>query len=256
VLQEPIPRGRSYSYAAPTDSLAAAAARAFTAEGLSLERDTVVGSTRLLVGSGGVTFMSWGEIDRAAITPTAEGAEVRMISRSRRSLDFFHRDRSSRLFQVLDRELGGTGVQVIAGDRVRLVLSGPEQRTLTGIVLPAAGDSASIFVETEGRAQVFSGDDLARISVSRGRYGHAREGGVVGLLFGGVTGFILAGGEDGSQWGGLQRVAGSMIGSLAGLVTGGLIGAAVRTEVWSDVSPRGSAGPPSPRTTAGEIDLP
>jgi hypothetical protein len=79
--------------------------------------------------------------------------------------------------------------------------------------------------------------NLARLSLSRGRYGHAKEGAFLGFLFGGITGFVLAGDGDGGQWEGLQRVAGFMIGSLVGFATGGLAGAALQTEVWSDVRP-------------------
>jgi hypothetical protein len=234
VLHEPTSGGRGYSYAAHVDSLATAAARALERQGLTLVRDTVVSSTRLLLGSGGITFTSWGELDRVAITPSAMGAEVRIISRPN-GLDFLHQDRSPRLFQELDRELGGSAIRPFAGDRVRLILSAPESRTLTGTVLPSA-DTAALRVQARGQTRVIPTGNLAGISVSRGSYGHAKEGGLLGLLGGGLIGSIVVSPES-SDWSGVEHLAGFVIGSLVGFATGSVIGATVRTEVWSEVSP-------------------
>jgi len=236
VLQEPVPRGRVQRYEVSAESLAAAAIRAFSAEDLKIVRDTTIGSTHLLVGRIGVSLMSWGEIDRAAITPGSDLTEVRMISRPAWRLDLLHRDRSPRLFQALDSELGGTGLRPFPGDRVRVVASGAQERTLTGI-LSTPGDSGGLVIDVGGRPEVLSRPHLARISVSRGRYGHAREGALAGYLLGGILGLVLAPDDPGSAWAGVGRAWGWMIGSLAGAVAGGLTGAAIRTEVWSDLSP-------------------
>ena len=53
-----------------------------------------------------------------------------------------------------------------------------------------------------------------------------------------MTGIVIVGsGGSSGDWGGLERAAGFMLGSVIALVTGGTVGAIIRTEVWSDVSP-------------------
>lgn len=236
VLHEPLSEGRGYSYAAPAESVVTAAGQALTAQDLDLTRDTVVGSTRLLVGTQGVTPMSWGEISRVAITATATGAEVRVISRDVRALSPLHQDRSPWLFRELDRALHGSGVRPFAGDRVRVVLPGPPHRIETGIMLQAAGDGSFLTLETKDEARLIPAGDLVRLSISRGTYGHKQEGAIVGMLFGGITGFLLVAPEPSDNYG-MARVAGLVFGSLIGGVVGGVAGAAIRTEVWSDIPP-------------------
>lgn len=243
VLQQPVPDGRAARYTAPTDSVGAAAVRAFAANGLQVATDTMVGPTRLLVGRMGVTFLSWGELDRAAITPLGDATEVRLVSRPVNQLDFLHRNSAPKLFQALDRELGGVGIGPFAGDRVRVVTLGPERKTLTGRMLAPRDGAGTLSVEVDGRDRAIAATDVARMSISRGSYGHPKEGALLGFLVGGVTGIVIVGGGSSSEWGGLERVAGFMLGSLIGLVTGGTVGAMIRTEVWSDVSPGYSYGP-------------
>jgi hypothetical protein len=233
VLQEPVSRGRAYSYAASQDSLAIAASRALQKQGLTVLRDTVVGSSRLLLASRGTSFTSWGALDRVAITPAAIGTEVRVLSRPRASLDFLHQDPSPRLFLTLDRELDGSAVRTFQGDRVRLILRAPDNRRLTGIVL-AGDDTVSLKVQARDQTLVIPAGDLAGLSVSRGSYGHAKEGGLIGSLVGGLVGLIAVVPES-DTWAGVERAAGFMVGSLIGVVSGSLIGSAVRTEVWSEV---------------------
>jgi hypothetical protein len=72
------------------------------------------------------------------------------------------------------------------------------------------------------------------MSVSRGSYGHAKEGALIGSLVGGLVGLIAVVPES-DTWAGVERAAGFMVGSLIGVVSGSLIGSAVRTEVWSEV---------------------
>lgn len=237
VLHEPVSLGRGHSYAAPADSVAAAAARAFEAQGLSLVRDTSVGSTRLLVGRTGLNLNSWGELDRAAITPSAAGTEVRLISRPVAQLDFQHRDRAPQLFRELDRQLGGAGVRPFPGDRVRIVLSSRPREPFTGTVLTAPPDVTALAVEVGDRSRAIPAEDLAQLSLSRGSYGHAKEGALVGSMLGAIVGFIVTAPEGTGQWRIAAKVAGSAIGSLAGLLTGSLIGSAIRAEVWSEVPP-------------------
>ena len=248
VVREPVSSGRAQRYTAPTDSVATAATRAFSAKGLQMVRDTMVGPTRLLVGKGGMTPLSWGELDRAAITPLADTTEVRIMSRPINQLDFLHRDSSPILFGALDRELGGIGIGPVPGDRVRIVTTGPETKTLTARMLAPTGDSTGdLSFQVDGRDKTIAARDVARISISRGGYGHPKEGAIVGFLVGGVTGIAVVGSGSSSDWGGLERAAGFALGSLIGLVTGGTVGALIRTEVWSDVSP---SRPEVPRVAA------
>ena len=237
VLREPVPSGRAQRYTVPADSVAAAAARAFSARSLRVVSDTVVDSTRLLVGIGGWTFLSYGELDRAAITPLSDATEVRIVSRPVNLLDFLHRNSSPMLFQAIDLELGGTGIGPFAGDRVRIVTSRPERKTLTGRMLAPRDSAGLLSVEVDGRAKAFSAADVARLSISRGGYGHPKEGVLLGFLVGGVTGIVVVGGGSSSEWGGVERAAGFVLGSFIGLVAGGTVGAMIRTEAWSDVSP-------------------
>jgi hypothetical protein len=237
VLQQPVPDGRGQRYTVPADSVVAAAVRAFGASGLRMVRDTMVGPTRLLVAKVGMTPLSWGEFDRAAITPLGDTTEVRIVSRPINQLDFLHRNRSPRLFQALDRELGGIGIGPFAGDRVRIITSGSERKTLTGRMLAPRDSAGVLSIEVDGRDKAISATDVARMSISRGSYGHPKEGGLLGFLVGGVTGIAIVGGGSSSEWGGLERAVGFALGSFIGLITGGTVGAVIRTEAWSDVSP-------------------
>lgn len=237
VLREPLSNGQAQRYTVPADSVAAAAARAFSARGLRMVSDTVVDSTRLLVGKGGWTFLSYGELDRAAITPVSDATEVRIVSRPVNLLDFLHRNSSPSLFHAFDVQLGGTGIGPFAGDRVRIVTSGPRRKTLTGRMLAPRDGAGSLSIEVDGRAKAFSAAEVARISISRGGYGHPKEGGLLGFLVGGVTGVAIVGGGSSNEWGGVERAAGFALGSLIGLVAGGTVGAMIRTELWSDVPP-------------------
>jgi len=243
VLREPIASGRAQRYTAPADTVASAAARGFGARGLRIVSDTMVGSTRLVVGKVGITPLSWGELDRAAITPLADATEVRIVSRPISQTDFLHRNSSPILFHAIDLQLGGTGIGPFAGDRVRIVTSGPDRKTVAGRVLAPRDSAGVLSVEIAGRAKAFSAADVTRVSISRGSYGHPKEGAILGLLVGGVTGAVVAGGGSSSDWGGMERAAGLLLGSLIGFVTGGTVGTTIRTEVWSDVSPGRSDEP-------------
>ena len=158
-----------------------------------------------------------------------------MLSRPR--LRFaLHNDRSPRLFQALDRELGDGGPQPVTGDRGRLVLSGTQERTLTGLVLPAQPNAESLAIDIGGHADVIPVAAMKRVSLSRGSYGHAKEGGVLGFLLGGLIGFVVAADNEGGQWG-VEQATGYLIGSFVGGMAGAFTGSAVRTEVWSEVTP-------------------
>ena len=91
-------------------------------------------------------------------------------------------------------------------------------------------------IEVQGTADTVSPAALARLSISRGSYGHAKDGALVGSLLGAVIGVLAASDESGGDWGGLQYVAGFTLGAGAGLVVGGVTGAVIRTEVWSDLA--------------------
>jgi hypothetical protein len=241
VLREPVSTGQLARYAVPADSLAAAATRVLGSDGFRVAADTTVDSTRLLLGARGVTLDSWGELDRVAITPAAP-AEVRIISRSARRLDLFHTNRTPRLFQALDGELGGVGIGPFPGDRVRLARVGGRWRT--GTARSAADSAGTLTLEIGGRAETAAPGDPWRLAISRGRYGHAKEGGLLGTFVGGLVGFVAAGPTSG-DFGVAQRTAGFLIGSVVGAFVGGGVGASIQTEVWSDVAPvRARSHPP------------
>jgi hypothetical protein len=233
-LREPLAAGNLQRYALPADTLAPATARAFAAQGLQLVLDTVLEDTRLILASRGVGFSSWGEYDRAAITPRPEVTEVRILSRPVAALDVMHTDRSPRLFESLDHELRSAGLRPVPGDRVRIVTSaGP--RTLTGVLLRGGDSTEPLVIDRRGKADSLFPPLLARLWVSRGKYGHAKEGATVGSVFGAVVGLLVSGGGSG-ELAGLARVAGLTYGMAAGLVVGGLTGTAIRTEVWSELA--------------------
>jgi hypothetical protein len=238
VLREPVTAGTLQRYNIAADTLAPAAARTFAAQGLRIVGDTVVGTTRLLVASRGMTLTSWGEINRAAITPQADLTEVRILSRPVNALDVFHGDPSPRLFQSLDRELRDRGLWPLPGDRVRLATTVAPRRMFTGVVLSAGDGVAPLVIDVDGTAETLAPAALARLWVGRGSYGHAKDGALVGSLLGAVIGLLAASGESSGDYAGLQYVAGFTFGAAAGLLVGGVTGAAVRTEVWSDLAIR------------------
>jgi hypothetical protein len=235
VLREPVTAGNLQRYDIAADTLAPAAARAFAAQGLRVVGDTVVGDTRLLVARRGLTATGWGEIDRAAITPQADFTEVRILSRPVNALDVLHTDRSPRLYQSLDRELRDAGLWPLPGDRIRLATAAAPDRMLTGVVLSAGDGVTPLVIDVEGTADTVSPSALAHLWVGRGSYGHAKDGALVGSLLGAVIGVLAASGDSRGDWAGLQYVAGFTLGAGAGLLVGGVTGASIRTEVWSDL---------------------
>ena len=237
MLREPLSGGTAQLYTASADAVAEATRRALPARRLRVVRDTIVDSTRLLVGKAGMTPFSYGELGRVAITRRGDDTEVRIISRSVSRLDVLHGNASPALFHSIDRELGGAGIGPVAGERVRIVTSGPAPTTLTGRLVTPRDSSGLLTMEVGGRATSIPMADIAVLAISRGRYGHAKEGALLGVLVGGLVGGLVAPGASGSEWEGLARASVAMLGATVGAVAGGTAGSRIRTEVWSEVTP-------------------
>jgi hypothetical protein len=237
MLREPLSGGTAQRYTASPDSVAAASRRALPSRRLRVVRDTIVDSTRLLVGKVGMTPFNYGELGRVAITLRGDDTEVRVISRAVNRLDVLHRNATPSLFRALDRELAGAGIGPFAGDRVRVVTSGPASTTLTGRVVAPRGSSGLLTLEVGGRPRTIPVGDISVLAISRGRYGHAKEGALLGVLVGGLVGGLAAPGADGSEFQGLARASMAILGAAVGVVAGGTAGSQIRTEVWGEVAP-------------------
>jgi hypothetical protein len=240
MLREPLPGGTAQRYTAAADSVADATRRALPARRLRLVRDTIVDSTRLLVGKAGMTPFSYGELGRVAITRRGDETQVRIISRPVNRLDVFHRNASPALFHAIDLELGGAGIGPFAGDRVRILTSRPAPTTLTGRIVTSRDSAGLLTLEFSGRTRPIAVADISALAISRGRYGRAREGVLLGVLVGGLAGGLIAPSAGGGQLEGLARTSAAILGAAVGAVAGGTAGSQIRTEVWSEVAPTSS----------------
>jgi len=221
--------GRLARYAAPPDTLAAVAEEAIRQQHLLVVDTSRDAAARVVIGRRSPGLFSNGEYVRVRIAPDSGGLmAVRVISQSGYLLDLGHRDRAPRLLAGMDSQLGATALGPWPGMRVRATPRGGT--AIVGTVVRMAPDSLIL----EGGARIGA---LEGIAVSRGSYGHTRQGALIGLLVGGVIGGFIASAsaDSGDPWAGLNIVAGISLGIGAGAVVGGALGAGARTEIWSPV---------------------
>ena len=132
-----------------------------------------------------------------------------------------------------------------AGNKVRTIPTpGTYERPTTGVVLFAAGDSAVVRLVRDPSAPTTLA--LSRLEVSRGQRTNGGRGALIGLLAGGVGGYIAgyAGGDDCNhgEWICFDRRATGAMGAVAfgaiGSVVGAIIGHSTKTDRWVRLAPR------------------
>ncbi len=223
--------GRLALYAAPTDTLVAAAEEAIVQQHLRLaDTSRPDADTRVMIASRPPGLFSNGEYVRVRISRDSGGLmAVRVVSQSGSLLDMGHRDRAPRVFAAMDAQLSATALGPWPGVLVRATPRGASA-PLIGRVARVTPDGLVL----EGGLRIGALDSLA---VGRGSYRHTREGALIGLLVGGVIGGLIgsANTDSGDPWASLSILAGISVGIGAGAVVGGALGAGARTEVWSPV---------------------
>ena len=105
------------------------------------------------------------------------------------------------------------------GDRVRLLVY--DERPVTGRLLAFDASSVDVAVEPDSTPRTLARNTIAALEVERER-SHARRGGVLGFLAGGVLGAVLAADHDDDD--GTAAVRGFITGSLVGAAAGALLG--------------------------------
>jgi len=228
--------GRLALYAAPPDTLAAAAEQALTRQHVTVADTSRDDGARIVIGRRSPGLFSNGEYVRVRIAPDSGGlTAVRVVARSGYLLDLGYRDRAPHVLVAMDTQLGAAALGPWPGMRVRATPHG---------ATPIIGTVARVSVDTlvlEGVAgsapRILKLSALDGLAVNRGSYRHTREGALIGLLVGGVIGGLIgsANTDSGDPWAGLNIFAGISVGIGAGAVVGGALGAGARTEVWSPV---------------------
>jgi len=146
-------------------------------------------------------------------------------------------------------------IRVQPGSRVRIEAPTIWQGRQVGTVSAVSGDTMFVAIEgIGGDDRALTLDSIERLEVSTGRHGNAGIGAAVGFASGALFGLLLTlQAEDGAACGfstctaGEQRAAAVIIsgGLLGGL--GALIGAASKTDNWTDVDHRFRIGLFQPR---------
>jgi len=232
--------GQLAHYAASPDTLAAAAEAAVRQQGLAVAEVTRPDSmTRVVIGKKPLGLFSNGEYVRLRIArDSGDLTAVRVVTKPGYLLELGHRDRAPRLFQAMDTQLGAQSIGPWPGMRVRAAPRGAAP--IVGSVLRLTTDTIVLQLGDEGATQRFAVGDLGRLAVSRGRYGHVREGMLIGFVVGGVVGAVIASStmDSGDPYAGLGVFMGFTLGGSAGMLVGGAVGSGTRTEVWSELPPR------------------
>jgi hypothetical protein len=232
--------GHVVHYAASPDSLVAAAETAVRQQGLAVAEVTRPDSlTRVVIGRKPLGLFSNGEYVRFRIArDTGARTAVWVVSKSAKLFDLGHRDRAPRLIRAMDTQLGAQALGPWVGLRVR---AAPHQGgSIVGTVLRLTDDTLVLQPGAGGAPQPLAFGDLGRLAVSRGTYGHAREGALLGILIGGLVGTVVASasGDSGDPFARLNVLMGTMVGATGGALVGAAVGSGTRTEVWSDLPPR------------------
>jgi len=226
--------GRLAVYAAPPDTLVAAAEEAIVQQHLRLaDTSRPDADTRVMIASRPPGLFSNGEYVRVRISRDSGGLmAVRIVSQSGYLLDWGHRDGAPHLFEEMDTRLSAAALGPWPGLRVRATPLGASP--IIGTVARVTADTL-VLGGGIGNTTVLRISALDGLAVSRGSYRHVREGALIGALVGALIGGVLGGQaeETSSYYQGLNVFAGVLVGAAAGGVVGGVAGASVRTEVWS-----------------------
>ena len=232
--------GQVAHYAASPDTLAAAAEAAVRQQRLTVAEVTRPdATTRVVIARKAPGLFSDGEYVRVRIArDTGELAAVRVITKPWDLLQLGHRERAPRLFQAMDQQLGAQAMGPWPGMRVRAAPGGGAP--IVGNVVRLSTDTIVLQPGAGIAPQHFAVGDLDGLAVSRGSYGHAREGMLIGFVVGALVGTVIASAtmDSGDPYAGLGVLVGITVGGGAGLLVGGAAGSGMRTEVWSEVPRR------------------
>ena len=229
--------GRPVLYDAHPETVTVAAKDALHDEKLPLHAVTSTDTTRrmLLAGRSRSPFSN-GEWVRLLIeSPDTLRASVRVVSRSGALLDVFHRDRAPLMLRQLDARLAPTAV-LVPGSRVRVQTAQPVSPLIGELVSAHRGSLEVRPLAREPVSQVALAD-VTRLSIHRGNYRHVKEGAIVGSLLGVVAGAVYAGGQTKANdpFADLAQFSGALVGLMAGFVVGAALGSQMKTDVWSDL---------------------
>jgi len=233
VERQSLTAGTPVMYAAPPDTVLAAARRILASRELELMVDSRPDSlTRLIVGGRPYGLFDHGEWIRFVIGAAAgDTSYVRIVWRTGNLLQWGDPDRAPSILRGLDAHLDARAV-LVPGTRVRV---GARGTNITGELRGWRGDSLVLGVGSAEKTTLPLGE-LARVSAQRGYTTHPREfgvaGGVIGLLVGLATTSKTP--SDG-PWDDMDRYARTMGSSAIGMLAGALLGSQIRTPVWSDV---------------------
>jgi hypothetical protein len=154
------------------------------------------------------------------------------------ALELGHRERAPRLFQAMDIQLGAEAIAPRPGMRVRVAPRGGAP--IVGTVVWVTTDTIVLQPGAGLVPQPLAVRDLGGLAVSRGSFGHAREGMLIGFVVGGLVGTVVGASrmDSGDQFVDLSAFMGFAIGGAAGGLVGGAAGSGTRTEIWSEVPRR------------------
>jgi hypothetical protein len=234
--------GVEVRYAVPADTVLAALPSALHGRGLRVAvHESFDSATRMVIATKGANLVTWGTLVRVLVRPSVAGdhSTARFLARSSFALDHSGRvDRvTPRAIAALDRILGPAAVGPFPGMTVR-GRSVTESRSLVrGTVI--AGTDGVLRVQPDGSA---AGGPvplatLRDLMVLRGTFGHRSEGATVGSLVGMVAGTIIGAATSDGPDRRNAALTGMLIGGTGGLLTGMLVGSAIRTDVWSPAGP-------------------
>lgn len=162
---------------------------------------------------------------------------------------------------VAPRSAAQTAPPVEEGSRVRLSLTGPGEKQLTGTVASVGGESLSLLRGNGRDTTVVPLRSISRLELSRGRRsagGGALVGGAIGAGLGAVGTLVWVASscfKSGTSTGGNCPTGGTAAGIiLGGGAAGALVGVLIRPERWVRVGwtgLRASVGPGEVRVEVG-----
>ena len=124
---------------------------------------------------------------------------------------------------------------IAAGERVRLTLQS-SHRPVIGVLLGQDRDSLRVQADSNSAPVAVARTDVTSVEASLGRHGHAGSGALAGLVFGGIVG-AAAGSSCQDDFLCPGAGGGALLLGGTGLVFGALVGVLVRSERWERVYP-------------------
>ena len=231
-------QGVEVRYALPPDSVLDALPTALADRHLRIAvREPADSATTVIIARKGTNLFTYGELVRVRVTQTAMGNETtaRFVARSRSAFDYSGRvDRvAPRVVQTLDASLGAAALGPFPGMRVRGRTDADRGPFVQGTVIVGPDSALWLAPDPSAPSAAVRLAALGDVAVFRGSYSHRFEGGTVGVLVGSLVGLIIGAGQVDGSYAPMQF--GLVIGGTVGLLAGMGIGAAIRTEGWSEV---------------------